>query len=72
MAHDSDQRGQFLTDAAINVINEQSIRVLKEAVDKKYSNDPQSLKTIYFGPETFRMNILIDELNESSFCEDEF
>jgi uncharacterized protein YcbX len=59
-----DTKSNFLACTALHIINEASIRALKQVAQKKYDHEIND-----FDHNHFRPNILIDQ--EPAYCEEE-
>lgn len=70
-AKGTDRRGQFLTDGACHLINNQSIQSLMINIYNKYNDDPKALSRINADVNTFRPTFVIDEEYDDPYCEDE-
>ena len=69
---DEDRRGNFLTDAAIHLVNENSIRDLKKTIENKYKYFKNKTELVNAEVNIFRPTFLIDEENDAAYCEEEF
>ena len=71
-AKEEDRRGAFITDAALHMINAQSIQSLTMNMYNKYKNDEKMIDMVNADIPTFRPTFVINEEYDEPYCEDEF
>lgn len=69
---EEDRRHAFVTDAAIHVINQQSIASLTLDLYYKYRDDAEAIKNLSVDLNTFRPTFVIDEELDEPYCEEEY
>lgn len=71
-ALETDRRQSFITEAAIHLINRQSIAQLTIAMYNKYRDDPKEIASCNADIQTFRPTFVVDEEYDDAFCEEEY
>ena len=69
---ETDRRIAFITDAAIHVCNQTSINDLGLKLMNKYKDDEELFRQVNSEARTFRPSIVLNELDDDAYCEEEF
>ena len=68
----TDRRMAYVTDAAIHIINKQSVDCLRNIMYNKYREDTSMLSQVNADLCLFRASFILDEEFDDPYCEDEF